>query len=210
MMERKYIDSGGILDYDPEFLSKDEADSLYDYLYSEANWEQKYFVNRKTGVRFPLTRLTVFYADNNPNISLSYSGITHDRQPWLPRLLEVKAKVEKVTGADYNSVLMNLYQNGYDSLGAHADSHFGVDCTSVAGVSLGDTRAFVLAQVRKDPDWKPQPGIQVVRDNTITYNVTHGSLLVMSGTTQEYWTHEIPKMEKVGPRMSLTFRKYTV
>jgi len=207
MMERRHIDSGGILDYDPEFLSKEDADSLYDYLYAEANWEQKFFTNRKTGEKFPLTRLTSFYTDNDPGISLSYSGITHEPQPWLPRLLEVKSKIEKVTGANYNTVLMNLYLSGDDFLNAHADI-YNIEPT-VASISLGSTRTLIMSQSCRNLDWKPEPGIEIF-SHKLQYDLAHGSLFVMSGSTQEYWTHEVPRMKNVGPRISLTFRKFRV
>lgn len=207
MMGRKHLDSGGILDYDPEFLSKEEADSLYDYLYSEANWEQKFFTNRKTGEKFPLTRLTSFYTDNDPRISFAYSGINHEPQPWLPRLLEVKGKIERETGATFNTVLMNLYPSGNDFLNAHADI-YSIE-PIVANISLGATRTLNMRQSGRNPEWKPEPGIEVF-SHKLQYDLAHGSLFVMSGTTQDYWTHEIPKMENVGPRISLTFRKFIV
>jgi alkylated DNA repair dioxygenase AlkB len=211
-MERKYLDSGGVLDYDPEFLLKDEADRLYDRLYAEANWEQKYFTVRKTGVKYPLTRLTAFYADDDPKIFLSYSGITHEVQPWIPCLLEVKAKIEKITGASYNTVLLNMYQTGDDHLNAHADDYNLGPNPNIASISLGSCRAFVMAQYHKNPEWKPESGIEIFKpdNHKFQYNLAHGSLLVMSGSTQEHWTHEVPKMVNVGPRISLTFRKFIV
>ena len=222
-MERKYIDSGGILDYDPDFIPKEEADILFDYLFSEVKWEQKYYTHRKTGAKYPQPRLTAWYADD-PKMAYSYSGVTQEVQPWLTRLLELKQEIEKTTGASYNSVLLNFYRTGSDSVGIHADDEreLGINA-NIASVSLGATRTFLLSQYRQNPKWQPAPGIEVSRPehSAFQYDLSHGSLLVMSGSTQHYWKHEVPKMalttgqinmgvEDVGPRINLTFRKFIV
>lgn len=191
-MERKHLDLGGVLDFDPEFLSKEESDSLYQTLKSSIAWEQKFatFGSKKV----PQPRLTAWYADD-PGMKYSYSGVTQQVQPWTPALLELKKKIEVVAGWQYNSVLLNFYRDGTDSVGFHADDEkeLGVN-PNIASVSLGATRSFILAR-NGTPETKME------------YQLTHGSLLIMSGTTQRYWKHSIPKAPGLKDgRINLTFR----
>lgn len=191
MIERRELDLGGIIDYDSGFLPKQEADSLLDFLRQNVTWEQKFY--NYYGKQVAQPRLTAWYADGS-NMEYSYSGVTQVVQPWLPELLELKKKIEAVSGAEYNSVLLNFYRDGSDSVGLHADDEkeLGKD-PNIASISLGAVRTFQL----------------VKGNSTIEYELDHGSLLVMSGTTQLYWKHAIPKAYglKEG-RINLTFRKF--
>src|SRR5271166_653452 len=188
-MERQLLAEGGIVDYDSVFLTKQEADTLLDFLKQSVTWEQKFY--NYYGKQVAQPRLTAWYA-NDPSMQYSYSGVTQVVQPWLPELLELKKKITAVSGAEYNSVLLNFYRDGTDSVGLHADNEKELgENPNIASISLGAVRTF-----------------QLVRgDSTIEYELAHGSLLVMSGTTQRYWKHTIPKAYglKEG-RINLTFR----
>ncbi len=192
MMERKLLDKGGILDYDTAFLSKEEADKLLEFLKQNVSWEQKFYNYGGRQVAQP--RLTAWYADE-PSMKYSYSGVTQAVQPWLPELLELKKKIEEVAGWQYNSVLLNFYRDGKDSVGLHADNEKELGLNpNIASVSLGAARSFILVR-------NGAPEI------TLDYKLTHGSLLIMSGTTQAHWKHQIPKEpELTEGRINLTFR----
>jgi alkylated DNA repair dioxygenase AlkB len=197
MMNRVLIDRGGILDYDTEFLSKEESDKLFAFLKEKVSWEQKFYTNYRTKQQFPQPRLTAWYADDT-EMAYSYSGVTQVVQPWLPELLELKKKIEKVSGAEYNSVLLNFYRDGSDSVGYHADDEKELGKNAnIASISLGATRRFLLKYnypLLGDP---------------IEYELSHGSLLIMSGSVQENWKHSIPKATGVKEgRINLTFRKF--
>lgn len=204
-MQRELIAEGGILDYDPHFLSEQEASHYFSVLKEKITWEQKEYINYKSGEKLGQPRLTAWFANDN-TMAYSYSGVTQLVQEWTPELLELRQKLEKVTGENYNSVLLNLYRNGQDSVGEHADDEKELGLNAViASVSLGATRDFVLRQYKKATTIKLAP--------SITYKLSHGSLLVMSGTTQQYWKHSIPKTKvedykTTGARINLTFRKF--
>ena len=139
-------------------------------------------------------RLLAWYGD--PDASYRYSGKRYDPQPWLPELDDLRARVEAVSGARFNSVLANLYRDGNDSMGLHADDEPELgENPVIASLSLGEERVFRLKhRTRQDlrPLRLPLPG---------------GSLLVMRGPTQRYWKHEVPKSRRpCGPRINLTFR----
>lgn len=199
-MKRLDLDMGGVLDFDPEFLAKEEADKLFDYLMKKVDWQQNHYTNYRTGAKLPQPRLTAWYADD-PSMSYTYSGVTEKVQPWLPVLLDLKSKIEEITGANYNSVLLNLYRDGRDSVGMHADDEKELGTNAnITSLSLGETRAFKMALKEPSP---------LIVSHELDLPLTHGSLLVMSGTTQEHWKHGIPKQAKItSSRINLTFRKF--
>ena len=121
--------------------------------------------------------------------------MTHVGPGWTPTLLDAKRHVEAAAGAAFNSVLLNRYRGGRDSIGMHADDEpeLGVNPV-VASVSLGAVRTFVLRH-RKSRE-------------KIALPLAHGSLLVMGGTCQRHWLHGVPKTEQpVGERINLTWRR---
>lgn len=201
MMERILIAEGGILDYDNSFLPNEQANHLFSFLKDNVSWEQKHYTHRKTGAQYPQPRLTAWFADND-NMDYSYSGVTQRTQLWTPELLDLKSSIETVTQAKYNSVLLNYYRSGEDSVGLHADDEreLGVNA-NIASISLGAVRKFSLFQHRSKNK-------KMVGPVSYNYMLAHGSLLVMSGSAQHYWKHEVPKAEGAEPRINLTFRYF--
>jgi alkylated DNA repair dioxygenase AlkB len=200
MKELKLIAEGGALEFDPDFISKDESEKLFQFLQTNVAWEQKNYTDRKTGQQYPQPRLTAWFADDT-NMAYSYSGVTQIVQPWIPELLDLKNKIEEITEAKYNSVLLNYYRDGNDSVGLHADNEKELGKNpNIASVSLGAARTFTLEQYRT-LDKSPATGYE-------EYQLTSGSLLVMSGTTQHFWKHSIPKCKDTGPRINLTYRYF--
>jgi alkylated DNA repair dioxygenase AlkB len=204
MMERQVIhagniadEKGGLLEFDSQFLLKSEADFLLEFLRANVPWEQKFYTDRRTGKQIAQPRLTAWYADNS-KMAYSYSGVTQVVQHWLPELLELKKKIEVVSRADYNSVLLNFYRDGKDSVWWHADDEKELgENPNIASISLGATRDFGIAEYQND------------LGKELYFDLNHGSLLIMSGTTQKYWRHSIPKMPEVKEgRINLTFRKF--
>ncbi len=147
------------------------------------------------GRELPVPRLNVWYGDAGR--AYSYSGIELEAHPWTPALLEIKRSVEcAVAGWSSNSVLVNLYRDGRDSVAWHADDEpeLGIEPV-IASVSLGATRRFHMRH-RERPDAR------------LNVELVHGSLLVMRGPTQHHYTHQVPKTARLtGPRVNLTFRR---
>jgi alkylated DNA repair dioxygenase AlkB len=187
MLQRVPLGDAGWLLYDSSFIPSAEADVLFVLLRETVPWNQEGTLGRK----FP--RLTAWFAD--PGVSYSYSGVTHEAVPWTPELLAVKVRVEAAAGTTWNSLLLNLYRDGRDSIGFHADDEPELGTNPIIGsVSLGAERKFVLKH--------PSSG------ERLEMNLPHGSLLVMGGATQHHWRHGVPKTTRpVGPRINLTFRR---
>jgi alkylated DNA repair dioxygenase AlkB len=146
------------------------------------------------GRKMPQPRLVAWYGDAGRRYS--YSGIQLDPLPWTPMLLDIKARVEETVSSTFNSVLLNYYRDNRDSMGFHSDDEPELgDRPVIASLSLGEERTFILKH-KKSKVAKP-----------IRLRLASGSVLLMSGVTQRYWQHGIPKESRpCGPRINLTFR----
>jgi alkylated DNA repair dioxygenase AlkB len=186
-VQRRAIADGGVLLYHTHFLCRREADGLFAELRALAPWRQE---TAGFGRAFP--RLTAYFAD--PGVSYTYSGVTHPALPWPDSLVPLRRKVEEVADAPFNSLLLNCYRNGDDSIGYHTDAEPELGPNPIVpSLSLGATRQFILRH-------------RTTKER-LTFDLTHGSLLVMAGTTQHHWRHAVPKTKKpVGERINLTFR----
>ncbi len=175
----------------PALLHGQDSDRVLTELTGAIAWRQDWITIY--GRSLPQPRLTAWYGDVGK--SYTYSGITMNPSPWTPRLLDLKATVEAVAGVAFNSVLLNLYRDGNDSMGWHSDDEPELGPNPVIGsLSLGGTRRLVLRH-RFEKGLKHQ------------LELTSGSFLLMRGTTQHYWQHQVPKTKRpVLPRINLTFR----
>ena len=145
------------------------------------------------GRTYPQPRLIAWYGDIGKNYT--YSGINLSPVPWTQALMDIKSRVEGATRTDFNSVLLNLYRDGQDSVSWHADNEPGLGRNPViASLSLGAMRRFQLKHRRLE--------------ERHAFDLPHGSCLIMAGATQHHWLHQLPKTRApVGPRINLTFRK---
>lgn len=168
-----------------------EATELLSELRSSVPWRQDKI--SLYGREVPLPRLQAWYGD--PGTTYKWSGIRMEPLPWTPLLLQIKTWVERATRATFNSVLLNLYRNGNDSVSWHSDDEPEiVESSVIAALSLGAERDFQLRRTAG-----PGPAI--------TVPLFHGSLLYMAGPTQAHWQHCVPKRRRVTTdRISLTFR----
>ncbi len=180
----------GELWWAPAFLPAREADELLAVLRAEVPWEVHRI--RLFGREVESPRLSCWIGD--PGAAYTYSGTRFEPRPWLPSLAAVRERVVRAAGAAFNSVLANRYRDGRDSMGWHSDDEAELGPEPViASLSLGAARRFVLGHRRR----------KLRRE----LELTHGSLLVMRGSTQRHWRHALPKTaHAVGERVNLTFR----
>jgi alkylated DNA repair dioxygenase AlkB len=169
-------------------LGEADALRLFEELMALTPWRQE--VAMLMGRRVPIPRLTAWHGA----AGYVYSGIKMTPAPWSPPLLELKAVAEACAGQAFNSVLLNLYRDGRDSVSWHADNEPGLGRDPViASVSLGAIRRFQMKHRR--------------RQSRVALDLPSGSCLVMAGATQHHWLHQVPKTSRpVGPRINLTFR----
>lgn len=177
--------------YYPNFFSKEAADAFFEVFKKNISWQQDDI--KVFGKIYAQPRLTALYGNNGR--PYSYSNITMNPHEFTPQLLELKNKIEAKTEIQFTTCLLNLYRDGNDSNGWHADNEKELGLNPViASMTLGQERFFHLKH-RKDKTLK----------NKIL--LEHGSLLLMKGETQHHWLHQIPKTKKpIGERINLTFR----
>ena len=175
----------------PNFFNKNESDFYLKTLLEIIDWKQEEMNMYGKNIKFP--RLTSWYGDNDK--PYSFSGITLNPNNWINELIDIKNKIEPKCNTEFNSVLLNLYRNGNDSISWHTDAEKELGQNPViASVNFGATRKFQLRH--KNTKEK------------IEINLTHGSLLIMKGELQHFWQHQVPKTkQKVDKRINLTFRK---
>lgn len=188
MTEKIELLEGGIIEIFPEFFGKELSDKLMEVIKNKTPWKQEINSFNK-----PFPRLTAWYADEG--LTYSYSGVMHHGIEWTNYLTEIRNRVNKKTECSFNSLLLNYYRNGQDSVGMHSDAEYELGLNPVvASVTFGAERDFVIQHLKS-------------KEKT-TYRLSHGSLLVMGGTMQHFYFHGVPKTkEEVGERINLTFRE---
>lgn len=171
------------------FFTKEESDYYYTTLLEQTRWHTYEMPMYEKAVAAP--RMVSWFEDSvkkkdkAPTISLT------------PDLCAIRQRVETETQIKFNAVLLNLYRDGNDGVSWHSDKTATVNKNMIiASVTFGETRMFRLRhKFRKELQQVEIP-------------LYHGSFLLMAGTTNSFWEHQVPKTaRKVLPRINLTFRQ---
>lgn len=191
MKVTKYELPDADLSYYANFFTEKESTEYYALLLNEIAWRQDDI--KVFGKVYKQPRLTALYADNQK--PYSYSNITMFPEQFNNTLIKLKNKIEENSGHLFTTCLLNLYRDGNDSNGWHADNEKELGKNPViASLSFGQARFFHLKH-RTD------------KSQRLKILLESGSLLLMQGSTQHYWLHQIAKTKrKVKPRINLTFR----
>lgn len=175
------------------FLSRAEADALLSHCEKLA-WQQNQI--RMLGKQIPVPRLECMYGKDGAGYV--YSGSVELRAcPWTKELLELRDHITDTCGYEFDTVIGNLYRDGNDSIGWHADNHPSMGLRpAIASISLGATRKFSIKSSEKG--------------STAThYWLEHGSLLLMLPGCQSGYVHQLSKDTRcTTQRINLTFRPY--
>lgn len=170
------------------FFTKEESDHYYNILLNNTVWCEYEMPMYDKTVKAP--RMIAWYGDSN----------REEREPnssWPAELLVIRDRVENETKMRFNGVLLNLYRDGKDSVAWHSDKTKSANKDMmIASVTFGDTRIFRL----RHKILKHIPQIEIP--------LHHGTFLLMAGSTNTYWEHQVPKTARdVLPRINLTFRQ---
>lgn len=186
-----HLEPDGWLRYWQRPFPQWDRQALFEELVQQLDWAEREIVMFGRRVKQP--RLVAFHGE--PGVEYAYSGQTLKAQAWGRALAELRSDIEQLCQARFNSVLCNLYRDGQDSMGWHADDEASLGPRPlIASVSLGGARRFAFKS--------RQTGER--RD----IELTDGSLLLMGGDLQRHWLHQLPKTRRpVGPRINLTFRQ---
>ena len=170
------------------FFNKSASDYYYQTLLAQTPWRE---------YQMPMYDKVV----TAPRMIAWFEDAADPKNPVAPELtLDLKSirnRVEAQTQLRFNAVLLNLYRDGKDGVSWHSDKtdKSGIDPV-IASVTFGETRLFRLRhKTRKD--------IPVIESP-----LHHGSFLLMAGTTNSFWEHQVPKTARdIFPRINLTFRQ---
>jgi len=178
--------------YVPSFFTKQEADSYFKIIETDTDWQHDDITI--FGKTYKQPRLTALFGDSNQ--PYGYSNIVMHPEPFTETLQVIKNKVEDYSNHIFNTLLINLYRDGNDSNGWHADNEKELGKNPIiASVSFGEKRPFHFKH-------------RTIKKERHKLNLEHGSLLIMRGEMQQYWLHQIAKTKKqIKPRINLTFRK---
>ena len=187
----QFIIPNADIEYYPNFFESNRANELFEKLKNEIPWQQDNIT--VFGKTYSQPRLTALFG--NEGKPYAYSNIEMQPNPWNPLLQFIKDEIEQVSKANFTTVLLNLYRDGKDSNGWHADNEKELGLNPViASLSLGAERSFHLRH-------------NTIKEQKLKIDLEHGSLLLMKGETQHFWKHQISKTAKIiGPRINLTFR----
>ena len=177
--------------YIESFYNLDHADHYFKILKETTIWQQDDIT--VFGKTYKQPRLTALYANNSH--PYSYSNITMHPHRFTSDLLQIKDDIEQEIKHRFTTVLLNLYRNGNDSNGWHADNEKELGKNPIiASVSFGAIRPFHFKH-------------RYLKTQKHKLNLNHGSLLIMKGEMQHFWLHQIAKTKKpIGERINLTFR----
>jgi alkylated DNA repair dioxygenase AlkB len=186
-----------ILPYDGEViylrncLSNEESKIYIEYLYNQIEWQHDEVI--LFGKKIQTKRKVAWYADKA--IEYKYSNSIKIAKLWTDKLIDLKSKVEELTNEKYNACLLNLYNNGLESMSWHSDNEKTiVENSTIASLTLGAERKFEFKHK------KTNEKVSLVLENS--------SILLMKKNTQANWLHSLPKTTKIkNARINLTFRQ---
>lgn len=184
----------------PNVLTSAKEKKLFCSLKASAPWRQESI--KIFGKTVAQPRLSAWYAD--AGAEYAYSGLLLKRNDWSEDLRALKELVQESTGERFNSALLNLYRDGNDYMGWHRDDEKELGANPViASLSLGTRRDFCLRPWRSKRDKSSRAG-----DPKVIIPLEGGDMLLMSGETQHYWEHSLPKRTAAKEaRINITFRR---
>jgi len=165
--------------------------ALFDRLTSEVKWRQQRI--RLFGRDVAMPRLSCWMGD----AAYTYSGLVNRPAPWNAVVQSIRTIAEALAREQFNGVLLNLYRDGKDSMGWHADDEAELGSVpTIASVSLGWVRRMRF-KAKRDFDGR-----------SMGFDLPSASVLVMRGPTQRHWLHAVPRTRRdIGARINLTFRR---
>ncbi len=172
------------------FLGPAEAAATFDVLLATVEWHDT--VTNPEGAKIKLKRKMAYASDKL--VEYNYNKLMLPGMLWTPQLTELRQIIENRTSLKFNSVLLNLYEDGHDQIRWHADKEKQLGPRPViACLNLGSTRRFHFKRIS---------------DGFTTHcDLAAGDLLIMREDCQRNWLHAIlPEKEVKTPRISLTYR----
>lgn len=192
--------TGAELELIDGFIPAPECAALFERVRAAVPWQKRSIRIAGRDVLEP--RLTAWVGDTDA--VYTYSGRINAPTPWPPVLRDLRDRIAAQLQGAFNSVLCNLYEDGSNSMGMHADAEPELGpMPLIASLSLGATRRFQL-RPRKPKAAEPP----LARATKLDLDLSDGSLLIMRGALQRHYRHGVPKQPLIqAARINLTFRQ---
>ena len=180
----------GTVQYYGKVIQEMVADDYFEKLMQNIAWENDQAII--LGRQITTKRKVAWYGDQG--YEYTYSNVNRYALPWTVELLELRQRVQQLTGERFNSCLLNLYHTGEEGMAWHSDDETDLKKNgAIASLSFGAERRFAFKHKQSK--------------EKVELYLEHGSLLVMKDTTQNHWLHRLPPTKKVSTaRINLTFR----
>ena len=180
----------GTVQYYGKVIQGRVADDYFEKLMQNIAWENDQAII--FGRQITTKRKVAWYGDQG--YEYTYSNVNRYALPWTVELLELRQRVQQLTGERFNSCLLNLYHTGEEGMAWHSDDETDLKKNgAIASLSFGAERKFAFKHKQSK--------------EKVELYLEHGSLLVMKDTTQSHWLHRLPPTKKVTTaRINLTFR----
>ena len=180
----------GTVQYYGKVIQEMVADDYFEKLMQNIAWENDQAII--LGRQITTKRKVAWYGDQG--YEYTYSNVNRYALPWAVELLELRQRVQQLTGEHFNSCLLNLYHTGEEGMAWHSDDETDLKKNgAIASLSFGAERKFAFKHKQSK--------------EKVELYLEHGSLLVMKDTTQSHWLHSLPPTKKVTTaRINLTFR----
>ena len=180
----------GTVQYYGKVIQEMVADDYFEKLMQNIAWENDQAII--FGRQITTKRKVAWYGDQG--YEYTYSNVNRYALPWTVELLELRQRVQQLTGERFNSCLLNLYHTGEEGMAWHSDDETDLKKNgAIASLSFGAERRFAFKHKQSK--------------EKVELYLEHGSLLVMKDTTQSHWLHRLPPTKKVSTaRINLTFR----
>ena len=180
----------GTVQYYGKVIQEMVADDYFEKLMQNIAWENDQAII--FGRQITTKRKVAWYGDQG--YEYTYSNVNRYALPWTVELLELRQRVQQLTGERFNSCLLNLYHTGEEGMAWHSDDETDLKKNgAIASLSFGAERRFAFKHKQSK--------------EKVKLYLEHGSLLVMKDTTQSHWLHRLPPTKKVSTaRINLTFR----
>ena len=180
----------GTVQYYGKVIQEMVADDYFEKLMQNIAWENDQAII--LGRQITTKRKVAWYGDQG--YEYTYSNVNRYALPWTVELLELRQRVQQLTGERFNSCLLNLYHTGEEGMAWHSDDETDLKKNgAIASLSFGAERKFAFKHKQSK--------------EKVELYLEHGSLLVMKDTTQNHWLHRLPPTKKVSTaRINLTFR----
>jgi len=187
---KNLLPKDGTVHYFGKLMSQQDANYYLEILLNTIQWRNDEAIIY--GKKIITKRKVAWYGDKP--FEYTYSNTTKLALPWTKELIILKNLVQQRTGETFNSCLLNLYHHGEEGMAWHSDAETDLKKDGTIGsLSFGAERKFAF----KHKQTKEK----------VALILEHGSLLIMTGTTQTYWLHRLPPTKLIKkPRVNLTFR----